>query len=87
MEKACKALHSLSQRSVEFAVYQLQDVSKAWYDSWEEGRQATTPPIELGEFKEKFMERFLLKRIHQARVREFETLKQGLNMIVAEYDD
>lgn len=48
--------------------------------------EANAPPIEWGEFKEKFMERFLLKSIYQARAREFETLKQGLNMIVVKYD-
>lgn len=44
MEKSCKVLHCSSQRSVEFAMYQLQDVAKDWYDALEQGMQANTPP-------------------------------------------
>ncbi|XP_070039092.1 uncharacterized protein [Nicotiana tomentosiformis] len=62
---------------VELASYHLKGVSYSWFELWEESREEGSPPARWGKFTNAFMDHFLPAETKEARVAEFESLKQG----------
>ncbi|KAF7808124.1 DNA/RNA polymerases superfamily protein [Senna tora] len=85
VERVCEALGCSGQRSVELVSYQLRDVARSWGTSYIKGRQVGALPLDWGEFKKDFLERFLPESVREARAREFLLFKQTSEMTVAEY--
>ncbi|KAF7821341.1 DNA/RNA polymerases superfamily protein [Senna tora] len=86
VERVCEALGCSGQRYVELVSYQLQDVARSWGTSYIKGRQVGALPLDWGEFKKDFLERFLPESVREARAREFLLFKQTSEMTVAEYN-
>ncbi|KAF7814510.1 DNA/RNA polymerases superfamily protein [Senna tora] len=85
VERVCEALGCSGQRYVELVSYQLRDVARSWGTSYIKGRQVGALPLDWGEFKKDFLERFLPESVREARAREFLLFKQTSDMTVAEY--
>ncbi|KAF7807559.1 Retrovirus-related Pol polyprotein from transposon 17.6 [Senna tora] len=66
---------------------QLLDVARSWGTSYIMGRQFGALPLDWGEFKKDFLERFLPESVREARAREFLLFKQTSEMTVVEYKD
>ena len=73
-------------RSVELTSYQLTGVVYEWYKSLLRSRPAGSPTLDWFEFYNAFVERFMPESLRDAKVREFELLKQIKGMSVLDYD-
>ena len=53
--KVLSAMGVTSREKVDFASYQLRDISQIWYTQWKDNRPKESGPIEWEEFKETFL--------------------------------
>ncbi|XP_070034402.1 uncharacterized protein [Nicotiana tomentosiformis] len=77
-------MHATDTEVAELDAYQLKDVSNTWYETWEESRGEDAAPATWKEFADAFLEHFLPIEDLEAKVLEFEKLKQN-EMSVNEY--
>ncbi|KAH0784113.1 hypothetical protein KY290_003711 [Solanum tuberosum] len=84
LKKIFDVMHVADIERVELAVYQLKDVTKAWFDQWKGGRVENAPPASWACFEETFLGHFFPRELKEAKVREFLTLKQE-SLSVHEY--
>ena len=62
-------------KRVELVAYQLNGVSRTWFDQWKDGRIKGAPHPSWACFEKAFLGRFFPRELKEARVREFLTLK------------
>ncbi|XP_070023297.1 uncharacterized protein [Nicotiana sylvestris] len=84
VQKIFRVMHATNTEAAELAAYQLKDVANTWYETWEESRGEDTDPTTWMEFADAFLEHFLLIEVLEAKVLEFERLRQN-DMSVNEY--
>nr|XP_009798724.1 PREDICTED: uncharacterized protein LOC104244901 [Nicotiana sylvestris] len=77
-------MKAFDDEDVELAAYQLRDVAGAWFEMWEKERDENDGSPTWEEFEEAFMSSFIPKGDREAKVIEFEQLKQW-NKSVQEY--
>ncbi|XP_070057850.1 uncharacterized protein [Nicotiana tomentosiformis] len=84
-----KALHALgcsSERSVDLAAYNLEDMTNTWYETVLLGRPAGATPLTWDEFTKLFVNHFLPDSLMQKYARDFERLVQTPDMNVSTYN-
>ena len=71
---------------MELTNYQLTGVAYEWYKSLLRSRPVGSLTLDWYEFYNAFVERFMPESLRDAKVREFELLKQIEGMLVLDYD-
>lgn len=84
MEKIFKIMHTSDIEGVEFAGYQLKEVSYQWYQEWENLRGEDVEPTVQEECSRTFLDHFFPQELRGVKAEEFLNLKQG-KMSVKEY--
>ncbi|XP_070050983.1 uncharacterized protein [Nicotiana tomentosiformis] len=84
--KALRAIGCSSERSVELAIYKLEDMTNTWYETILLGRPAGAAPLTWDEFSKLFMDHFLLDSLRKKYARDFEILVQTPDMDVSTYN-
>ncbi|XP_070036111.1 uncharacterized protein [Nicotiana tomentosiformis] len=77
MHKTLPVMRATKTEGVESAAYRLKRVAYSWFGQWEDSREEGSSPAWWSEFADTFMDHFLPTEIWEARVAEFENLKQG----------
>ncbi|KAH0715889.1 hypothetical protein KY284_008794 [Solanum tuberosum] len=84
LKKIFKVMHVADAERVELDAYQLKNIARTWFDQWKEGRAEDAPPANRACFEEAFLGSFFPRKLKEAKVREFFTLKQDF-LSVHEY--
>ena len=78
-------MHAISVERVEVAAYQLKNVSRTWFNQSKVGRDENAPHPSWACVEKAFLGRFFPRKLNEAKVREFLTLKQD-SLSVHVYD-
>ncbi|KAF3646390.1 hypothetical protein FXO38_19205 [Capsicum annuum] len=84
VQKVMDVMGVTSSKSAKLAIYQLQDVAPTWFKKWKIDRGVDAGPLEWEEFATTFLDRFFSLELREAKVLEFNNLRQG-NMSIREY--
>lgn len=80
-KKVCNALECSNSQKVKLIAYQLRGRADRWWQTWSKGRASDAPPIGWNEFKKDFRDQFITRSARDARVKEFESLRQGSGIV------
>ena len=56
--KVLSAMGVTPREKAELASYQLREVAHVWYTQWKDNRSVKSVPIESGEYKEAFLDKY-----------------------------
>ncbi|XP_049381677.1 uncharacterized protein LOC125846323 [Solanum stenotomum] len=84
VNKIFRVMQVTGNDRVEWASYQLKDVSHIWLTQWKENRGTDAFPITWECFNEAFVDKFFPRELREAKSQEFMNLTQG-SMSVQQY--